>query len=179
MRSLGRRLRGRTGRAVALLLFLAALWIIVHRLPGFGRVLPGTLWLLTPFLLLLHAAVPFPVTPLILADAAVLGPFWALALVWPGLVASAAVAYLLGRGLEPLAGPLFDRLPLPTLRSPNATTLLLLRLLPWIPLSPVSLWAGMVRVPFRRFLWTTALGILPELLLLLWLPEGARLLHLP
>jgi uncharacterized membrane protein YdjX (TVP38/TMEM64 family) len=51
--------------------------------------------------------------------------------------------------------------------------LLAVRLFPLLPFSPVCLACGIAEVPLRRFVWTTVLGMLPEVALVAYL--GSRL----
>jgi uncharacterized membrane protein YdjX (TVP38/TMEM64 family) len=52
-------------------------------------------------------------------------------------------------------------------------SLLAVRLFPLVPFSPVCVACGLTRVPLARYAWTTAVGILPEMILVTLV--GARL----
>ena len=125
-----------------------------------------------------HAIVPFP-TEILTGAAGFVYGFWAavpmLLVVW---LASALLAYwlaerfgrplarrLIGSGRLARAEGLMDR--------GGATTLLSLRLIPFIPFNAVCYAAGITRVPLGRYAWTTLAGILPLTCLVAYL--GSRL----
>jgi uncharacterized membrane protein YdjX (TVP38/TMEM64 family) len=54
-------------------------------------------------------------------------------------------------------------------------TLLVLRLIPFVPFSLMCFVCGLGRVPVTRYLWTTLVGMLPQLILVTLL--GSRLDH--
>ncbi|HEY2771475.1 MAG TPA: VTT domain-containing protein [Solirubrobacteraceae bacterium] len=127
---------------------------------------------------LAHTAVPYPAELLAAASGFALGFWLAVPVVLLGLMLSAIVAYQIGIWVghpvvARLVGP--ERLTRVETRvaAGGPRPLLVLRLIPLVPFSPVCFACGIVRVPRRRFLWTTALGILPEVAVVTYL--GARL----
>ena len=148
-------------------------------------------------LALVHAVVPYPAELLCLATGYAYGLVSALALMltlWP---ASCLLAYwLAARWGRALALRTVDRAALERaergLANSGPVGLLLLRVIPIVPFNFVSYGAGLFRLPLRRFLWTTAIGIAPQLALVtyagsqadeltpsdprLWLVGGAWLL---
>ena len=58
------------------------------------------------------------------------------------------------------------------LRENEVSVLLILRLIPVLPFFLVNLLLAMVGIPFRRFVWTTALGIVPGAIVFTWIGVG-------
>lgn len=126
---------------------------------------------------MLHAVVAYPAELLCLATGYAYGfaPALAMMLVlWP---LSCWLAYLLaqryGRGLatrfvQPEALARAER----TIGGAGPLVLLSLRVIPIVPFNFVSYAAGLFGVPPRRFLWTTAVGIAPQLTLVTY--AGSR-----
>ena len=121
-------------------------------------------------LALAHTVLPFPAEILSAAAGFALGVPLAVAILLVGLLISAVITYLLGLHLgRPAAMAMVGARRLEGaecfVQRGGVRALLVLRLFPLIPFSPVCLACGLVRVPLRRYLWTTALGLLPELTL--------------
>lgn len=125
-----------------------------------------------------HAIIPFP-TELLTGAAGFVYGFWAavpmLLVCW---LASALLAYWLAERFgRPLARRLIgtDRLARAEamMDRGGATTLLSMRLIPFIPFNAICYAAGITRVPLGRYSWTTAVGILPLTCLVAYL--GSRL----
>ena len=117
-------------------------------------------------LILIHAVVFYP-SEIANAVAGLLYGFWlGMAIVMPGWIASALLAYLVGRAagrplLQRLAGlKRFERAERAIERG-GVTALLVARLIPIMPFSIVGYVAGAARVPLWRYTWTTAIGFLP------------------
>lgn len=134
-------------------------------------------------LVLAHTVLPFP-TEIVAAAAGFSLGFWlALPVLLASLLISALLAYALGRRLgRPLLARLFgrhrlDRLEL-AVEQAGAPALLALRLFPLVPFSPVGVACGVCRVPLRRYVWTTAIGILPELAIVTYLGQRLQSPHL-
>lgn len=125
---------------------------------------------LTCLLGLVHAVLPYPAELLCLATGYAYGFLPALALMLLLWTASALVAYWLARRfgyalVRRLVNP--DALERAEARiaDMSVATLLALRVIPIVPYNLVSYPCGMFRVPLRRFTWTTALGLAPQLTL--------------
>jgi uncharacterized membrane protein YdjX (TVP38/TMEM64 family) len=94
------------------------------------------------------------------------GPVWGTLVTWIGAMVGAAFAFALARRY---GRPLVDRLIAhkPWARAEalgaccDARTLLLARFVPVISFNLINYAAGVLDVSWRRFLWTTSLGILP------------------
>jgi uncharacterized membrane protein YdjX (TVP38/TMEM64 family) len=137
----------------------------------------GVLLLLA--LILAHAVLLYP-TEIVTATAGFLYGFLpGLALVTAGWLASALLAYLLGRALgRPFVHRVFGGRRFASLERAVArggiSLLLVVRLIPVVPFSLTGYVAGAVRVPLWRFSWTTVLGYLPLTALVAYLGSQAQ-----
>jgi uncharacterized membrane protein YdjX (TVP38/TMEM64 family) len=117
-------------------------------------------------LAVLHAVVFYPAEIVDAAAGYAYGFLPALALAMFGWMANGIVCWAIGRSI---ARPLLDRWfgeerferMEKAIERGGATLLIAMRLIPILPFSIVSYAAGAARVPFGRFLWTTAVGYLP------------------
>ncbi|MBA3809478.1 MAG: VTT domain-containing protein [Solirubrobacterales bacterium] len=141
----------------------------------------GVLLLLA--LILAHAVLLYP-TEIVTATAGfVYGFLPGLALVTAGWLASALLAYLLGRVLgraflhRVFGSMRFASLERAVVRG-GVSLLLAVRLIPVMPFSLTGYVAGAVRVPLWRFSWTTLLGYLPLTALVAYLGSQARSLSI-
>ena len=121
-------------------------------------------WLGSIALMVLHSFVPLPAEIIALANGMLFGPWWGVAVTWVGAMLGAVLAYGLARALGRPAARAFiptrhwarlEAIPI------QAGPLLVIRLMPVISFNLVNYAAGVLGVPWWRFLWTTALGILP------------------
>jgi uncharacterized membrane protein YdjX (TVP38/TMEM64 family) len=131
-------------------------------------------------LMLSHAIIFYP-TEIVTATAAhVYGFLPGLGFVMGGWLASALLAYLLGRVLgrpmlRAVLGPRFMRLERIVER--GGTSLLISgRLVPVVPFSLMGYVAGAAHVRVRRFAWTTMVGFLPLTAAVAYLGSQARTL---
>jgi len=121
-------------------------------------------WLGSIVLMVLHSFVPLPAEIIALANGMLFGPWWGVALTWIGAMLGAVLAYGLARALgRPAARGLIPARHWAKLEAIPVRTgpLLVIRLMPVISFNLVNYAAGLLGVPWWRFLWTTALGILP------------------
>jgi uncharacterized membrane protein YdjX (TVP38/TMEM64 family) len=127
-----------------------------------------------------HVVVPFPAEITNLVAGFTYGIPTAMAICLSGWIVSAAGTYAVGR----YAGrPLLERLTgAERLRRAEAVVerggwrvLVAVRLVPVVPYSAVGYVAGAAHVPFLRFAWTTAVGSIPLIAIMVAL--GARLEH--
>ena len=127
-------------------------------------------------LMVLHCFVPFPAEILALCAGAVYGSAWGTALVWIGAMIGASLSFALSRWL---GRPFVDAVLGPGARhrldrwttEQGPATLLIARLIPIIAFNLINYAAGLTRVGWGTFLWTTGLGILPLTLLMVWMGE--------
>lgn len=129
---------------------------------------------------LAHTVVPFPAE----IPAAVAGFVYGIAIALPLMSASFLVSALAGYFLadrigRPLARRAFGLRRLDAVERivgrGGVRTLLVARLIPLVPFSPLCFVCGLGRVPLRRYTWTTFAGMLPQLCLVTLL--GSRLAH--
>jgi uncharacterized membrane protein YdjX (TVP38/TMEM64 family) len=116
--------------------------------------------------MLAHAVIFFP-SEIVNAAAGFAFGFWpALVLAMVGWTASGVLAYALGRAagrplLHRLAGPERFVRAERMVAAGGISALLAVRLVPLIPFSLVGYVAGATRVPLWRYTWTSAVGVLP------------------
>lgn len=138
-------------------------------------------WVAVVGLMVLHCFVPFPAEILALCAGAVYGTLWGTALVWTGAMIGAALSFALSRRLgRPFVAAVLgqragERLDGWTARQ-GAATLLAARFVPVIAFNLINYAAGLTRVGWGTFLWTTAVGILPLTALMVWM--GAAMVEL-
>jgi uncharacterized membrane protein YdjX (TVP38/TMEM64 family) len=121
-------------------------------------------WLGSIALMVLHSFVPLPAEIIALANGMLFGPWWGVAVTWVGAMLGAVLAYGLARALgRPAARVLVPERHWARLEAipVEAGPLLVIRLMPVISFNLVNYAAGLLGVPWWRFLWTTGIGILP------------------
>jgi uncharacterized membrane protein YdjX (TVP38/TMEM64 family) len=116
-------------------------------------------------LMILHTYVPFPLEILALANGLVFGAWGGIAITWFSMILSAWIGYATTRFARPLAykitsGERLERMEAWTARR-STWQLVAIRFVPVISFSLLNLAMGLLRVPFWTFTWTTALGIIP------------------
>lgn len=116
-------------------------------------------------LMLLHTYAPFPLEILAAANGLVFGFWGGIVVTWASMVLSAWLGYATARFFRAAVLRLG---PGKRLRQAQEWTgrrssweLVAIRFIPVISFSVLNLAMGLVRVPFWRFTWTTALGIIP------------------
>jgi uncharacterized membrane protein YdjX (TVP38/TMEM64 family) len=128
-------------------------------------------------LMVLHSFVPFPAEFLALANGMIYGPLWGTAITWTGAMLGAFAAFGLARSLgRPLAERMASQRHLERLdawaEQDGWRALLLARFVPVIAFNLINYAAGLSRVGWWAFAWTTGLGILPVTVLMAALGEG-------
>ncbi len=116
-------------------------------------------------LMVIHAFVPFPLEFLAIANGLVFGAWGGIAITWFSMVISSWAGYAVAR----FAGPLVFRLaPGDRLKRMEKWTrrrsdwqLVAVRFIPIISFSVLNLAMGLLGIRFWRFTWTTAVGIIP------------------
>lgn len=132
-------------------------------------------------LMVLHSFVPFPAEILALAAGAVYGTLWGTFLIWTGAMIGACLSFALARWLgQPFVRAVLTPRSRASLdewtRDRGATSLLISRFIPVIAFNLINYAAGLTRVSWWTFLWTTAIGILP--LTTLMVAMGASMVDL-
>ena len=131
-------------------------------------------------LMLAHIVLPFPAEVTNLVAGFTYGIPAAMAICLSGWLASAIGTYALGRYagrplLERLSGEERLRAAEALIERGGWPVLIAVRLVPIVPYSPVGYVAGAANVPFLRFTWTTLVGSIPLVAIVVAL--GSRLEH--
>jgi uncharacterized membrane protein YdjX (TVP38/TMEM64 family) len=133
-------------------------------------------------LMVIRTFIPFPAGILPMANGMIYGTLWGAVITWTGAMLSAYLAFGLARlfGAPFVQGILSEKQRGGLREWSNraaAADLFAARLIPLISFNLINYAAGLASVPLRTFSWTTGLGILPVMLLLVAL--GDRALALP
>jgi uncharacterized membrane protein YdjX (TVP38/TMEM64 family) len=117
-------------------------------------------------LMVVHSFVPFPAEFLAVANGMVFGLWLGFLVTWTGAMLGALCAFALARWfgamlIEPLLSPPKWARMRAWVESGGAGALLTARLIPVISFNLVNYAAGLLEVGWWRFIWTTAIGILP------------------
>jgi uncharacterized membrane protein YdjX (TVP38/TMEM64 family) len=132
-------------------------------------------------LMVVHSFVPFPAEILALCAGAVYGTVWGTVLIWVGAMIGACLSFALARWLgEPFLNAVLGPASRAKLDGWTAeqgvVALLVARFIPVIAFNLINYAAGLTRVRWGTFLWTTGLGIMPLTVLMVWM--GDRMMHL-
>ncbi len=130
-------------------------------------------------LMVAHSFVPFPAELVAFAAGAAYGVVWGAALVWIGAMIGASVAFWLARRL---GRPFVERMLRAKERDAldrwsrvhGAPTLLAARFVPVIAFNLINYAAGLTKVTWWTFLWTTGLGILPLTVLMVAMGDAMK-----
>lgn len=122
-------------------------------------------------LMVAHSFVPFPAELLACANGMIYGLFWGTVITWIGGMLGAGIAFALARKLgRPFVARIVskpDWARMDDWAAENGWQVLLLgRLIPVIAFNLINYAAGLTRVSWWQFLWTTGVGILPMTILM-------------
>jgi len=122
-------------------------------------------------LMVLHSFIPFPAELVAIANGMVYGPVVGTMITWTGAMLGASVAFCLARSLgRPFVERMVSRHNWQRLDEWAAQdgwrVVLVSRLIPVIAFNLVNYAAGLTRLTWWQFLWTTGVGILPLTLLM-------------
>lgn len=117
-------------------------------------------------LMILHSFVPFPAEFLAIANGMIYGPLWGTLVTWTGAMLGAFVAFGLSRWLgRPFVEVVVARRNWHAIDAwaahEGAYVVLVGRLVPVIAFNLINYAAGLSRLSWWAFAWTTGLGILP------------------
>lgn len=130
-------------------------------------------------LMIAHCFVPLPAEVLALCAGALFGTVYGTALIWCGAMIGALLSFglarLLGRGAVEALLPARHHAALEH-HDGQITALLVSRFIPLIAFNLINYAAGLTRIGWWPFTWTTGLGILP--LTTLMVAMGAHMKHL-
>ncbi|ADO48841.1 TVP38/TMEM64 family protein [[Enterobacter] lignolyticus] len=126
------------------------------------------------FLMILQAIIaPLPAFLITFANASLFGAFWGGLLSWTSAMAGAALCFFIARILgrevvEKLTGKTVLRSMDGFFTRYGRHTILICRLLPFVPFDPISYAAGLTSIRFRHFFLATAVGQLPATIVYSW-----------
>ncbi len=133
-------------------------------------------------LMVIHSFVPFPAELVAIANGMVYGSFWGTVITWVGAMLGAFLAFALSRRYgRPFVHRVLSRKQ--ALRMDDwmaqhaAGTLFISRFIPVISFNLVNYAAGLLRISWLTFAWTTGFGILP--ITVLMVAMGERIHSLP
>ncbi len=117
-------------------------------------------------LMVLHSFIPFPAEFLAIANGMVYGPVWGIVITWGGAMLGAFAAFGLARWLgRPFVAHMVARRDLQVLddwaERQGGAMVLIARFIPVIAFNLVNYAAGLTKLSWSTFAWTTGLGILP------------------
>ncbi len=117
-------------------------------------------------IMVLHSFVPFPAEFLAIANGMLFGPVLGTVITWSGAMLGALLAFGLSRLLgRPFVETMLARRHVAWLDSWSgegaANWIFLARFVPVIAFNLVNYAAGLTRISWWTFIWTTALGIMP------------------
>lgn len=125
-------------------------------------------------LMILQAIIaPLPAFVITFANASLFGAFWGGVLSWTSAMAGAALCFFIARvfgrsTVEKLTGKTVLNSMDAFFARYGKHTILVCRLLPFVPFDPVSYAAGLTSIRFRHFFLATGVGQLPATLVYSW-----------
>ncbi len=139
-------------------------------------------WLVLIILLVLHSFVPFPLEFAAVAAGITYGFWLGVVLTWIGTVLGGILSFWISRRY---GRAFFERALSPKQlawiekhsRSEGTVALLVSRLLPFMSFTLVSYAAGLTPVSWFTFIWTSAIGMLPIIMVSVF--YGSHLDHMP
>jgi uncharacterized membrane protein YdjX (TVP38/TMEM64 family) len=111
---------------------------------------------------------PLPANVITITNSLVFGPIWGSILSWFTTVLGASLCFMLAKSFgKPFAGKIVGS-PLQKaerfFKAYGLHAMFIVRMMPLVPFDAVSYGAGLVGVPFSRFLLATSVGIIPSIL---------------
>ena len=132
-------------------------------------------------LMVLHSFVPFPAEIIAFANGMVYGPFWGTVITWTGAMLGALVAFGLARRL---GRPFVERMVAKNhwhlvddwVATEGWQVALVSRFVPVIAFNLINYAAGLSRLTWWQFIWTTGIGILPLTFLMVVMGDNVETL---
>lgn len=120
---------------------------------------------------------PLPSLAITLANAYVFGWLYGAAISWAGTLIGASICFGLARlygrpVVEKLVGPKSLNKSFRFFKRYGTHTIIICRLLPFVPMDPVSYIAGLTGMKFSTFLWATAISQIPVLMMYSYFGEN-------
>jgi uncharacterized membrane protein YdjX (TVP38/TMEM64 family) len=134
-------------------------------------------------LMVLHSFVPFPAEIVACANGMAYGPLWGTVLTWTGAMLGAFAAFGLSRKLgRPFVEMVVARRKWRTVDEWTARqgwqVMLVSRFTPVVAFNLINYAAGLTRISWSTFTWTTGLGILPLTVLMVVMGDNFDMLPL-
>ncbi|MCX5911149.1 MAG: TVP38/TMEM64 family protein [Deltaproteobacteria bacterium] len=122
-------------------------------------------------MMILHSFLPFPAEFVAIANGVIFGPVWGTVITWVGAMLGAFLAFLLARRLgQPFVRRVLSKRKTHTLERWVARhglgTLFIGRFIPIISFNLINYAAGLTKISWWTFGWTTGVGILPMTVLM-------------
>jgi uncharacterized membrane protein YdjX (TVP38/TMEM64 family) len=122
-------------------------------------------------MMILHSFLPFPAEFVAIANGVIFGPVWGTVITWVGAMLGAFLAFLLARSLgQPFVRRVLSKRKARTLERWVARhglgTLFISRFIPIISFNLINYAAGLTKISWWTFGWTTGVGILPMTVLM-------------
>ena len=122
--------------------------------------------LLSIGLMVAHSFLPFPAEIVAFANGMFFGPYWGILITWTGAMLGAIAAFGLTRLLgRPFAARFLSSTGLARLDEwtdlYGVRTIFIARLIPIIAFNLINYAAGLTRISWWAFIWSTGVGILP------------------
>jgi uncharacterized membrane protein YdjX (TVP38/TMEM64 family) len=122
-------------------------------------------------MMILHSFIPFPAEIVAIANGMIFGPAWGTVITWVGAMLGAFLAFFLARQYgQPFVCRVLSKRKAQTLEKWVARhglgTLFISRFLPIISFNLINSAAGLTKITWWTFGWTTGVGILPMTLLM-------------
>ena len=122
-------------------------------------------------MMILHSFIPFPAEFVAIANGVIFGPVWGTVITWVGAMLGAFLAFLLARRLgQPFVRRVLSKRKAQTLERWVARhglgTLFISRFIPIISFNLINYAAGLTKISWWTFGWTTGVGILPMTVLM-------------
>jgi uncharacterized membrane protein YdjX (TVP38/TMEM64 family) len=111
---------------------------------------------------------PLPANVITITNGLIFGPFWGGILSWITTLVGSSLCFLLAKSL---GKPFAQKIVGGSLQNAEGFfkryglhAMFLVRIVPFVPFDAVSYGAGLVGIPFSRFLLATAIGIIPSVI---------------
>ena len=112
---------------------------------------------------------PLPANVITITNGLVFGPLWGSLLSWISMLLGSSICFVLSKALgRPFAtrvvGKSLDRAE-GFFNQYGLQAVFLVRIMPFVPFDAVSFGAGLVGVPYLKFIFATGVGIIPSILI--------------
>ena len=132
-------------------------------------------------MMILHSFLPFPAEFVAIANGVIFGPVWGTVITWVGAMLGAFLAFFLARRLgQPFVRRVLSKRKTHTLERWVARhglgTLFIGRFIPIISFNLINYAAGLTKISWWTFAWTTGVGILPMTVLMVVMGDQIHIL---